>query len=375
MKHTLSWLALASLLLSACSQTPSGIHQSNQFANNGLDHKAKPINGIYELQAGARLKAQWLTPELLAGLELQLNYLNKKSVPQQHNLPGLAVSKSQLQQTIRDLQRWAEQPAVTGGENFALHQLAGEDGKGNVQFTGYYVPVFTVSSRPDTDYKYPLYRKPAGMSSYPSREQIDFEQALSGQGLELFYSKSLVDNFFMQVQGSGVVEDEYGQQHLLSYGGGNGHSYRSLGKVLIEMGEYTADTISATAIKEWLAKNPHRQRELMSKNPSYTFFSPGLSKPVGAANEPLTPLHSVAVDPAFIPLGSVLLAQVPLLDAKGELTGHEFRLMLAQDKGAAIKTPGRIDVYQGIGDEAQQRSDSLRHYGKIWLVLPKDQSL
>ena len=46
--------------------------------------------------------------------------------------------------------------------------------------------------------------------------------------------------------------------------------------------------------------------------------------------------------------------------------------MLAQDKGAAIKTPGRIDVYQGIGDEAQQRSDSLRHYGKIWLILPQN---
>jgi membrane-bound lytic murein transglycosylase A len=173
------------------------------------------------------------------------------------------------------------------------------------------------------------------------------------------------------VQGSGVVEDEYGQQHLLSYGGGNGHAYRSLGKVLIEMGEYTAETISATAIKNWLAKHPDRQRELLSRNPSYTFFSPGLQQPVGAANVPLTPLHSVAVDPAYIPLGAVLLAQVPVLNPQGELTGHQFRLVLAQDKGAAIKTSGRIDLYQGIGDEARQRSDSLRHYGKIWLILPK----
>ncbi len=371
MKQHLLWFGIASLCLSACSQT-SGIHQSNQFANNGLDHKAKPLTGTYQLQQGAALKSQWLTPEFLTGLEQQLKYLNKKSVPQQHQLPGLTLSKSQLQQVIQDLQRWAEQPSAEAGQGFALHQLAGEDGKGNVQFTGYYVPVFKVRSTPDAEYQYPIYRKPAGLTQYPSREQIDFEQALAGQGLELFYSKSLVDNFFMQVQGSGVVEDEYGQQHLLSYGGGNGHAYRSLGKVLIEMGEYTAETISATAIKEWLAKNPDRQRELMSRNPSYTFFSAGLDQPVGAANVPLTPLLSVAVDPAFIPLGSVLLAQVPLLNNKGELTGHEFRLMLAQDKGAAIKTPGRIDVYQGIGDAAQQRSDSLRHYGKIWLVLPRN---
>ncbi len=57
----------------------------------------------------------------------------------------------------------------------------------------------------------------------------------------------------------------------------------------------------------------------MSRNPSYTFFSAGFNKPVGAANVPLTPLHSIAVDPAFMPLGSVLLAQVPVLDEKGEL--------------------------------------------------------
>lgn len=370
MKDCLLWVTLSTLLLSACSQT-SGIHQSNQFKNNGLDYKAKSLNSTYQLDKNSRLSASWLTPELLAGLEQQLNYLEKKSVPAQHQLPGLTISKAQLQQSIRDLQQWAEHPVEQGSAAFELHQIAGEDGKGNVQFTGYYVPVLKVRTVPDQDYKYPIYRKPTSATSYPSREQIDFENALAGQGLELFYSKSLTENFFMQVQGSGVVEDEYGQQHLLSYGGSNGHAYRSLGKVLIEMGEYTAQTISASAIKEWLAKHPDKQRQLMSKNPSYTFFIKGPQQPVGAANVPLTALHSVAVDPAFIPLGSVLLAQVPVLDDSGELTGHEFRLLLAQDKGAAIKTPGRIDLYQGIGEDAQKRSDHLRHYGKIWLILPK----
>lgn len=372
MKHHLLWLSLTAVLIAGCSQS-SGIHHSNSFDNNGLDTAAKPMSATYKLQQGAELKAQWLTPELLEGLEQQLSYLAKKSVATTHSLPGLTLSKSDLQQSIHVLQQWAEQPTVEAAKGFSLYQLSGEDGRGNVQFTGYYVPVFKVRSTPDAEYKYPIYKKPAGLSQYPSREQIDFEQALAGQGLELFYSNSLVDNFFMQVQGSGVVEDEQGRQHLLSYGGGNGHSYRSLGKVLIEMGEYTAETISASAIRDWLAKNPRRQRELMSRNPSYTFFSVGPDKPVGATNVPLTPLHSVAVDPAFIPLGSVLLAQVPLLDQQGQLQGHEFRLMLAQDKGAAIKTPGRIDVYQGIGDEAQARSDSLRHYGKIWLIVPKAQ--
>ncbi len=91
MKQHLLWFGIASLVLSACSQT-SGIHQSNQFDNNGLDKKAKALSGTYQLQQGAALKAQWLTPELLAGLEEQLKYLNKKSVAQQHNLPGLTIT-------------------------------------------------------------------------------------------------------------------------------------------------------------------------------------------------------------------------------------------------------------------------------------------
>lgn len=357
------------LLVSGCSRN-SGIHSSNQFANNGVDQHARAFTATYQQQSDLQLDRQWLTPQLLEGLAQQQRYLQKKSVADQYQLPGLSLSKTQLQQSIAQLQQWAQQTGPELATPLRLYQIAGEDGRGNVQFTGYYVPVFQVRTKPDAEFRYPLYRKPAAQSQYHSREQIDFDQALAGQGLELFYSKSLIDNFFMQVQGSGVVKDEYGRQHLLSYGGSNGHSYRSLGKVLIEMGEYTADTISASAIKDWLQRNPDRQRELMRHNPSYTFFSIGPEQPIGAANVPLTPIHSVAVDPAYIPLGSVLLGQVPVLNAQGELTGHEFRLLLAQDKGAAIKTPGRIDLYQGIGEAAQQRSDALRHYGKVWLILP-----
>jgi len=93
---------------------------------------------------------------------------------------------------------------------------------------------------------------------------------------------------------------------------------------------------------------------------------------VGAANVPLTPLYSAAVDPSIIPLGSILLAQVPKLDAYGNLIGHEFRLLLAQDKGGAIKGSGHIDWYQGIGERSplfmQVNSSNL---GKVWLLLPQ----
>lgn len=361
MKTTVAVLALG--LLAGCAGQHE-IHHSNHFSKNGYV-KGEKFAGVYKEQT-LTINPELITPELLQSFLHQLSYLKKPSVVSEHALPELRVTKAQLQTTLEALQHAAASKTKL---SFTAWQLAGEDGRGNVQFTGYYVPILPVRKSATAEFRFPLYKKPVNPNPLPTREQIDFEAALANQGLELFYSKSLIDNFFMQVQGSGVVEDETGQQHLLSYGGGNGYPYRSLGKVLIEQGHYTPEQMSAQAITEWLKKNPERQRELMRHNQSYTFFQIGPKQPVGAANVPLTPLHSIAVDPAYIPLGSVLLAQVPVLDNEGQFLRHKLQLVVAQDKGAAIKSPGRIDLYQGIGEEAQARASALRHYGKIWLLL------
>ncbi|MEL0625210.1 3D domain-containing protein, partial [Marinomonas arenicola] len=63
--------------------------------------------------------------------------------------------------------------------------------------------------------------------------------------------------------------------------------------------------------------------------------------------------------PKVIPLGSILLGEMPKLDQQGNQIGHEFRLLLAQDKAAEIKGPGHIDWYQGIGDEAHVHAGQL----------------
>src|SRR5699024_12600781 len=59
------------------------------------------------------------------------------------------------------------------------------------------------------------------------------------------YSNSIMDNFMMEVQGSGYVD--YGDGKPLTffgYAGKNGHPYRSIGKVLIDNGrseEHTSE--------------------------------------------------------------------------------------------------------------------------------------
>ena len=112
--------------------------------------------------------------------------------------------------------------------------MDGEDNRGNMHFTGYYIPILKVSKKKDNVYKYPLYQKPKNWKGkMPTRAQIDTDKALAGKGLELCYSANLLDNYTMQVQGSGVVEYPNGEQKLLSFGGKNGYPYKSLGKYLI----------------------------------------------------------------------------------------------------------------------------------------------
>lgn len=360
-------LLLPLLILSACSNRE--IDSSNDFPNNGRNEQAPKRDELY---LSERLPPGLPYPDatFINGLQQQIRYLDRISA-QNYELDNLTVSRDDLRATAEEIDTWLNHPTYSPA--LTAHQISGQDQRGNVQITGYYVPVMEVRHQPDEHYRFPLYRKPnrAKGEPLPSREEIDFEGALDNQNLEIAYTSSLVDNFFLHVQGSGMVEFEDGERRLLSWGGVNGHAYRSIGKVLIERDEIARENMSAQAIRDWLAQHPDKMREVMSTNPSYLFFSEGLTLPVGAANVPLTPLYSVAVDPRVIPLGSILLGEVPTLDEQGELVGHEFRLLLAQDKGGAIKGPGHIDWYQGIGEAAHFHAGQLKHFGRVWLLLPR----
>ncbi|TDO95833.1 murein transglycosylase A [Marinomonas balearica] len=361
------YLAIIGSLITACTNIE--IDSSNDFPNNGRDESALVRDNLYLKE---RLIPGIPRPDATFrdGLTSQIRYLNKIKTTN-YTLDNLTVAKTDLLNTAQEINTWLDNAHYL--PQLSAHQITGQDQRGNVQITGYYVPVMKVSHTKTDVYKYPLYRKPkpSADGSFPTREEIDFEGALDGKGLEIAYTASLVDNFFLHVQGSGVIEYEDGQQALLSWGGVNGHAYRSLGKELIERGEIDREHISAQSIRQWLADHPNRVRELLSTNPSYLFFAEGNTRPIGAANVPLTPLYSVAVDPNVIPLGAILLGELPILDDSGQLIRHEFRLLLAQDKGGAIKGPGHIDWYQGIGEEAHFHAGQLKHFGRVWLLLPR----
>ena len=157
--------------------------------------------------------------------------------------------------------------------------------------------------------------------------------------------------FFLQVQGSGLVKLENGEEVHVGYADQNGHAYNSIGRLLVERGELTTSQASMQGIKGWARNNLGKLRELLNSNPSYVFFKElpaGLTGPLGALGVPLTGERSMAVDPKFIPLGAPLFLSTTQPNSPLPLN----RLMMAQDTGGAIKGGVRADFYWGSGDAA-----------------------
>lgn len=243
-------------------------------------------------------------------------------------------------------------------------------------FTGYFEPELDGSRTPSQRYHVPLYRKPPGLArgrTWHSRAEIEQKGLLRGRGLEIVWVDDPVEAFFLQIQGSGRVKLPDGSALRVGYGGANGHEYRSVGLELVRRGIYKSHQVSAQTIKNWVRRNPAAGRDLLHHNPSYVFFRevsevPAHKGPLGAMNRSITQMRSVAVDPAFTPLGA------PVWIEKG---GRDplRRLMVAQDTGSAIKGAQRADIFYGTGDEAGQRAGRIKDPGRMVVLLPIDTAL
>ncbi|EEQ02563.1 Membrane-bound lytic murein transglycosylase A [Yersinia rohdei ATCC 43380] len=285
--------------------------------------------------------------------------------------PGLYSRNSNTFNAVENWMLAGADPSKLSLFGLNAYQMEGVDNFGNVQFTGYYTPVLQARYTPQGEFRHPLYRMPAkGKGRLPNRAAI-YSGALDNRNLAIAYTNSLVDNFMMEVQGSGYIDFGDGQPlTFFGYAGKNGHAYRSIGKVLIDRGEVAKADMSMQAIRHWAETHSEAEvRELLEQNPSFVFFKPAMYAPVkGASAVPLIAKASVASDRSLIPPGTTLLAEVPLLDNQGKFTGqYQMRLMVALDVGGAIKGQ-HFDIYQGIGHEAGQAAGFYNHYGRVWVL-------
>lgn len=233
-------------------------------------------------------------------------------------------------------------------------------------FTGYYEPELQGSRVPDASYRYPVYTMPAALPFGTTRRQIDETGILAGK--EIVWLADPVDTFFLHVQGSGRVRLPDGSTLRLGFAGKNGLPYSSVGKEMVTRGIASADQVSADFIRDWVLQHPDQGRELLWTNESYVFFREltnlhDTDGPFGAMKRSVTAGRSIAVDPAFVPLGA------PVWIEKSGISPLN-RLMVAQDTGSAIKGAQRADIYFGTGQNAGERAGRVKDRGRMITLLP-----
>jgi membrane-bound lytic murein transglycosylase A len=271
-----------------------------------------------------------------------------------------------LAQTRPDAKSFFEiffRPVLIGGGQPAL-------------FTGYFEPELEGARHPGGRFRTPLYRKPPELpegEAWVSRAELEDQGLLQGRGLEIAWVDDPVEAFFLQIQGSGRIRLRDGTAIRVGYGGSNGHKYQSIGAELVRRGIYQPHQVSAQVIRNWVKRNPLDGRNLLRHNPSFVFFRvvrgvPAEKGPLGAMNRSITPMRTVAVDPAFTPLGAPVWIEKA---GKDPLQ----RLMIAQDTGSAIKGPQRADIFYGTGDAAGRKAGHVRDPGRMVVLLPIDKAL
>jgi len=258
--------------------------------------------------------------------------------------------------------------------------------------TGYYQPVFQGRLEQKAPYLYPLYAPPDDLiikpatgskkkqigriegnrfTRYWTREEID--SLNKADGSELAWLKDPLDVFFLQIQGSGLIRLEDGTLRSIHYATGNGHPYRSIGRYMVQTGLMRLEDASVETIRNYIRAHPDELNRILFTNPSYIFFqwSP-IHGAVGNLNLELTPGRSIAVDQHCFPAGCLafLKTRQPVIKGR-KIIGWKpvHRFVLVQDTGSAIQGPGRVDLFQGTGEQAGLIAGSMQETGSLYFLL------
>lgn len=284
--------------------------------------------------------------------------------------PNLYLKNFYLYNKIK---KWLKTSDFNNLDKFgiSIFQMKGVDNYGNIKITGYYTPIIQARKIKKDNFIYPIYRTPFLKKNQILPQRKDIYNGILKTQYILAYSNSLLDNFIMEIQGSGLID--YGKKNSLtffSYAKKNNWPYTSIGKILIKRGQINKKNVSMQSIKNWCNQHTNVEvQKLLEQNKSFVFFKETKKTEVfGSSSVPLISKSAIAVDKDIIQNGSVLLVKIPLLNKKGIfIHEYEFRLLFALDVGGMIKGQ-HFDIYQGIGDKAGIQAGLYSHYGNAWIL-------
>ncbi len=271
-------------------------------------------------------------------------------------------------------------------------------GPGEAKLTAYFEPVIYASREWSPEYSEPLLKRPPDMvtvdlgafaEAYDNETLRGAPRTLNGkvngdrivpypkrEAITPFLGQIIgyahpADVYNLQVQGSGRLRFTDGTEARAQFSAQNGYKWNSALGALRNSGRLASATWAG--FRTWLDQNPGEQKSALNADPSYVFFQEEAvtdytAGPKGAANVPLTPMGSIAVDPAYHPYGAVVFVS-------GDYRGAPFqRLLVAQDTGGAIRRgPNRGDIFVGTGPEAGAWAESMNSLSpQWWTLLPKN---
>jgi membrane-bound lytic murein transglycosylase A len=315
--------------------------------------------------------------------------IGPRRVTRQHLVDTLHAFMNLLEQDISDEEfnrRLNEQfEVITAG-----YHRAGRP----VVFTGYYTPIIPARREKTQEFVYPLYQKPEWYPetrtelkrsgyrltqirdrSLLTREDIDGRQALSNQQLELAWLKDDLERYFLHIQGSGYLAFPDGALQAVQYMSSNHFPYHSVGKQMIDDGVIKISQGSMQGMKQYFREHPENIDKYLFRNNRYIFFQMSDSSPRGSGGAELVAGRSIATDKSLYPAGGLVYITVekPIMNDELEITGWQkvSRFVVDQDTGSAIKGPGRVDLYFGVGEPAGAAAGHYKRTGHMTYLLKK----
>jgi membrane-bound lytic murein transglycosylase A len=340
------------------------------------------------------------TASLLLAIDRSLHYYDGAGRNQTFRLADRVISPTQMKATLTAFREIlqsdasVEQKKKKIDDEFLLIRAEGENG--SVLFTGYYEPLLEGSLTRTDKYQYPLYKPPQDLVTekvsrnetkigrmvngqtvpYYTRREIDIDGVLQGKELELLWVSDPVELNSLHTQGSGKIHLEDGRILTVSYAQNNGRPFRSVTLNMLGQNKIVKSETTYRGFKTWLKSKSEKEIfEVLSHNERYIFFRFVDREPVGSLGEPVTPDRTIATDPAYFPQGALAFIRLrkPVLDDDYQVISRiDFsRFVLNQDKGSAIKGPGRVDLFCGFGPQAQATAGSLKEKGELYFLLLK----
>jgi membrane-bound lytic murein transglycosylase A len=336
--------------------------------------------------------------ELVEATRASLAYLGKPSSKGFFPVgPGGAITHDLMSRSILrfgevlETSTSAEDFLATLNDEFDVWVARGRSSTGDVFFTGYGTPILDGAMERGGDYQFPLYSAPDDLAKDPKDGTILGRMKSDGgivpyysaaelrdnhhlDGLELVWLTNPFDAYIAQVQGSAVIRMENGDLFEVGYAGKNGHEYTSIGLALIDEGKIERSELSLQKLRDYFEANPAEADRVLPMNASFVFFQGSAGGPYGCLGQPVTAMHSIATDKEIFPRAAIVYVEtrLPDFDTNGTLVQRPVRFFaLDQDRGGAIRSAGRCDVYMGLGDDAMARAGHVSSRGRMYYLFLK----